>query len=91
MRNIMKPNKASSEDGGTENLVVVSEDLCKGCGICIAMCPMKVLEKSDKLSKRGFYVPVPAKQEKCTGCLLCQHYCPDFAIYVIRGGEAGVD
>lgn len=63
--------------------IVVSEELCKGCGICIALCPLKVLVKSDKLSPRGVYPPVSTGGNKCTGCRMCEYYCPDFAVYVV--------
>jgi len=63
--------------------IVISEELCKGCGICIGLCPMKVLGRSDKLSSRGVYTPVPVNGNKCTGCCICQYYCPDLAIYVV--------
>jgi len=63
--------------------IVISEELCKGCGICIALCPMKVLDRSDKLSSRGVYPPVSVNGNKCTACRICQHYCPDLAIYIV--------
>ncbi len=47
---------------------------CKGCNICIAYCPNKVLEP-DRDGK-----PVLAHPEKCTQCAICWLHCPDFAI-----------
>lgn len=83
-----------TEDGGTvlgrvvrSRKIVVSEELCKGCGICIALCPLKVLGKSHKLSSRGVYPPMPISNNRCTGCRICEHYCPDFAVYVVREGK----
>jgi len=67
----------------TSPKIVISEELCKGCGICIALCPMKVLGRGDKLSSRGVYPPVPVNGNKCTSCRICQYYCPDLAIYIV--------
>ena len=67
--------------------IVISEELCKGCGICIALCPLRVLGRSDNLSSRGVYPPVPVNGNKCTGCRICQYYCPDLAIYIVTEGK----
>jgi 2-oxoglutarate ferredoxin oxidoreductase subunit delta len=62
--------------------IVVSNELCKGCGICIRLCPMKVLDRSNELSSRGIYPPVVTYKDKCTGCRICEDHCPDMAIFI---------
>jgi 2-oxoglutarate ferredoxin oxidoreductase subunit delta len=62
--------------------VVVLMDRCKGCGICISMCPKKVLEFSKDINNMGYNYAYPARIEDCIGCKFCEMYCPDFAIYV---------
>lgn len=62
--------------------VMISEDFCKGCGICVEFCPRKVLKISEKLTRRGFSPPVKIEDRKCSGCKLCEITCPDFAIWV---------
>ncbi len=47
---------------------------CKGCGLCIAFCPQKVYD-TDLLGKPIIQIP-----EKCTGCMMCDYRCPDFAV-----------
>lgn len=54
----------------------VNAAYCKGCAICVQMCPKKVLEMNDR--QKAAVVLVDA----CTGCLNCEVYCPDFAIDV---------
>ena len=55
--------------------LVVNYDWCKGCEICAAFCPRKVLEvKYDKV--------VIANIEACVKCRLCEMRCPDYAIFV---------
>jgi 2-oxoglutarate ferredoxin oxidoreductase subunit delta len=58
--------------------LVINRDWCKGCGICIAFCPKKVLEL-DKLDK-----VVAVRPEDCICCRLCELRCPDLAIEVIE-------
>lgn len=47
---------------------------CKGCGICIALCPKKILE----LDENGKVTMVAS--DLCTSCGQCEIHCPDFAI-----------
>jgi 2-oxoglutarate ferredoxin oxidoreductase subunit delta len=67
---------------GTSALVEINENLCKGCEICIEFCPTDVFEKSGKLNRKGYYLPVIAREEACTGCLLCELMCPEFGIII---------
>jgi len=65
--------------------IFVDRDLCKGvdgCGLCMHVCPGDVYEKSDSLTDRGICPPYPSHPDRCTGCMLCMMYCPDFAIVV---------
>lgn len=49
---------------------------CKGCGICVQSCPMKVLILNDDGK-------VEVKEiARCVFCGLCEQRCPDFAISV---------
>ncbi|WRB75977.1 4Fe-4S dicluster domain-containing protein [Helicobacter pylori] len=71
--------KMSAPDGVA---VWVNEDRCKGCDICVSVCPAGVLgmgvEKERVLGK----VAKVAYPESCIGCVQCELHCPDFAIYV---------
>jgi len=64
------------------NRVEIYRGWCKKCGICIAFCPRKVLEADDS------DYPIVKNPEKCTGCLLCEMRCPDFAIVVYKDEES---
>jgi 2-oxoglutarate ferredoxin oxidoreductase subunit delta len=48
---------------------------CKGCEICVKLCPTKVLGMD------MFTVKV-VDIDKCTICMACELRCPDFAIFV---------
>ena len=61
----------------------IDDGLCKGCGLCIANCPLSGLEFSkDDL---GVYSTpaVKVKPENCKVCRQCEQICPDSAIKII--------
>ena len=62
--------------------VVIFGTWCKGCGLCVAFCPLQV----PALDSEGY--PVVVAPEKCTACHWCDTHCPDLAIVVkrIEGG-----
>lgn len=64
--------------------VSVNEDRCKGCGLCIAACPQKIMALGDWLNKKGYHPAHVLDAEKCKGCTLCAVMCPDVAITVER-------
>ncbi|MEJ2545630.1 MAG: 4Fe-4S binding protein [Calditrichaceae bacterium] len=55
--------------------VIINESWCKGCKICVEVCPKNVLEMDGIIAK-------VVDMESCTGCMLCEQLCPDFAIIV---------
>ena len=56
---------------------VINHDWCKGCGICVAVCPKNVLELNSKEKA------VVARKQDCIACQLCEEICPDLAIEVM--------
>ena len=54
----------------------VVEKGCKGCGLCIAICPKKVLELNDQVKS------VAVRPEDCIVCRQCENICPALAITV---------
>ncbi len=67
--------------------VAVIEELCKGCNVCIELCPKDLLRESKKLNVKGIFPPTLIDQDQCTGCGICELYCPDFAMYVVREAD----
>jgi 2-oxoglutarate ferredoxin oxidoreductase subunit delta len=65
--------------------IIINEERCKGCELCVAACPPAVISLAGHLNSRGYR---PASlldpERKCTGCALCAVVCPDTAITVIR-------
>lgn len=61
------------------------EELCKGCGLCVAACPKHILELSNTHLNQKGYAPVKLmKPEECIGCAACAPMCPDCVITVER-------
>ena len=54
---------------------VIQERWCKGCNVCVALCPKNVLSLSNGKA-------IAERPADCIGCLLCEMRCPDFAIEV---------
>jgi NAD-dependent dihydropyrimidine dehydrogenase PreA subunit len=54
----------------------VHADQCKGCELCIDVCPTHVLELSQKLNKMG-YSYTHYKGDGCNGCGICFYACPE--------------
>ena len=62
--------------GPVATKVEIVEDWCKGCDICVKMCPERCLRLNDRL------IAELALPDLCTGCRLCEWLCPDFAIAI---------
>jgi len=69
--------------------ITIDRELCKGCHICIDVCPTHRIEVDESLNKKGY---VPARfqenlsegEKGCTGCSQCATVCPEIAIEVYR-------
>jgi 2-oxoglutarate ferredoxin oxidoreductase subunit delta len=62
--------------------VKIDKDKCKGCGLCIVYCPLKSLQFSSSLNKRGVKFAEFKKDAKCSGCKFCSLICPDNCLEV---------
>ncbi|NLT29676.1 MAG: 4Fe-4S dicluster domain-containing protein [Propionibacterium sp.] len=62
--------------------VVIDVDSCKGCELCIPVCPPNVLEMSSDRNASGYRYPI--LHDGCTGCTACQMVCPDYVFTVYR-------
>ena len=59
-----------------DTVVEIVADWCKGCDICVKVCPERCLRLNGQL-KAELALP-----DLCTGCQLCAWLCPDLAITV---------
>jgi 2-oxoglutarate ferredoxin oxidoreductase subunit delta len=65
--------------------IVLAQDRCKGCELCVRACPINVLSMSPVTNSLGYSYPL--LEEGCTGCTACQAMCPDFALEVYKFEE----
>jgi len=63
--------------------IKIDFEKCKGCGLCIAVCPKNSIVFSKNPTKAAISLP-KTKNLDCTGCCACALICPDAAIIVFR-------
>lgn len=64
--------------------IEILEDRCKGCALCVATCPKRIIKMGKELNASGNYYVIQINQELCNGCQFCGIICPDSAINVYR-------
>lgn len=64
------------------NKLHVDPAYCKGCLICVEVCPKNAIRACKGINARGYILPEAEDMRRCTGCGLCELVCPDFAIAV---------
>ena len=65
--------------------VIMNEDACKGCGLCVTVCPKKIIILSEtRINAKGYNPAEITDMDKCTGCANCAKMCPDFVLTVER-------
>lgn len=66
-------------------MVIFDENRCKGCELCAAVCPMKIVAMDkEKINAKGYHPAGVKEMDKCTGCTSCARICPDVVIRVER-------
>jgi 2-oxoglutarate ferredoxin oxidoreductase subunit delta len=68
-----------------KGMVIVSENRCKGCGLCVDVCPQEILQLAqDRFNVKGHHPVAVTDPDACTGCAMCATVCPDVVFTVYR-------
>jgi 2-oxoglutarate ferredoxin oxidoreductase subunit delta len=64
--------------------IVIDKEKCKGCLLCVSVCPKGALISLKELNKKGV-LPVGVEDGiPCSGCRFCALICPDCCIEIIK-------
>ena len=69
------------------NKIVIDNERCKGCCLCIEACPRNLIEVSDRPNAAGYYPARFVMDGECIACALCATVCPDCGIEVYGNVE----
>ncbi len=64
--------------------IIVDNEQCKGCGLCVETCPTQVLELHVEVNGKGYHYSYMKNPEACIGCASCGLVCPDSVITVYK-------
>ena len=72
--------------------VYISSEHCKGCGLCVSVCPKEVLSLRKGFNSQGYH-PAIYSGENCNGCGYCFYACPEPAAVTVykKGAEVPDD
>ena len=64
--------------------VEFDRERCKGCELCVPVCPKDIVLMDDVINKKGYRVATVREMDKCIGCAMCARMCPDTVIKVFK-------
>ena len=61
-----------------------NKDKCKGCELCISVCPKKILALDGTVNAKGYRPAGAVNQAECIGCQSCAMMFPDLCITILE-------
>ena len=74
-------------DPKTRGWVEINAEECKGCGMCIEVCPAGCLQLTSGFNHQGYH-PVAYKGDGCRADGLCFYACPEPGAIIVWKGIA---
>ena len=68
------------------NYVEIEASQCKGCRLCVEVCPKGCLVVGSDINQIG-YQYAKFEQQGCTACGLCFYICPEPGAIIVYKGE----
>lgn len=63
--------------------VKIDKNACKGCGLCVTVCPKGIVKLSEtELNTKGYSPVEITDMEACIGCASCAKMCPDLVFTI---------
>jgi 2-oxoglutarate ferredoxin oxidoreductase subunit delta len=68
-----------------KGVVTFDTDRCKGCELCVSVCPVDIVAiNTTQINKKGYHPATVTDPDKCIACANCAVMCPDVVIRVER-------
>jgi 2-oxoglutarate ferredoxin oxidoreductase subunit delta len=64
--------------------VTIDEEICKGCALCVDVCPRQAMGLAEHINTRGFHPAALLHPDTCTACAQCALMCPDACMKIVR-------
>lgn len=65
--------------------IVVNEERCKGCNLCVVSCPTNAISlHPTEMNDKGYHYCYMSQPDLCIGCTSCGMVCPDGCITVYK-------
>jgi 2-oxoglutarate ferredoxin oxidoreductase subunit delta len=65
--------------------IIINEERCKGCSLCIGHCPVNILAlDATRTNTKGYAPLIVTDESQCIACSFCAMMCPDSVITVER-------
>ncbi|MDR0841448.1 MAG: 4Fe-4S binding protein [Christensenellaceae bacterium] len=65
-------------------MVKIQDETCKGCGVCVSVCPKKIIGMRKQVNQKGYSPASVTDESACIGCASCAMMCPDGAIEIYQ-------
>jgi 2-oxoglutarate ferredoxin oxidoreductase subunit delta len=76
------PVSGRQSAAGGKIRITINPERCKGCGLCVDVCPKGNLRLSENINAKGHNYVEIIDADNCTGCGLCYQMCPDLVIEI---------